>query len=285
MRVSSSLTKGYIIAFAATMIWSTTAIFIRYLTVNYHLPPLVLAFWRDLFAGCSLIFISLIFRPQALWPGWKYAGFLLLYGVILAFFNATWTISVFFNGAAVSTVLAYSSGAFTAILGRHLFGESLDRSKVVAVIFSFTGCLLVSGAYHPQTWQFNFLGVLAGLFSGLLMAGYSLMGRQASFNALHPLTSLTYSFLFAAGILSILNLTPLPEGSVTGRFMHLGTAPTGWLILVFLAIGPTIGGYGLYTTSLQFLPASVANLIATLEPAFTAVLAYIFLNEKMTALR
>jgi len=34
--------------------------------------------------------------------------------------------------------------------------------------------------------------------------------------------------------------------------------------------------------SLTYLPASVANLIATLEPSMTAVLAYLFLRETFT---
>jgi drug/metabolite transporter (DMT)-like permease len=49
-----------------------------------------------------------------------------------------------------------------------------------------------------------------------------------------------------------------------------------------LAIGPSIGGYGLYNVSLKYLSASVANLIATLEPSMTAVLAYLFLGEILT---
>lgn len=56
----------------------------------------------------------------------------------------------------------------------------------------------------------------------------------------------------------------------------------GWAVLVMLAVGPTLGGYGLYTVSLSYLPASVANLIATLEPVMTALLAYFLLGERFT---
>ena len=52
--------------------------------------------------------------------------------------------------------------------------------------------------------------------------------------------------------------------------------------MLILAVIPTIGGYGFYTVSLTILPASIANLIATLEPAITAVLAYLFLQEKLS---
>ena len=57
---------------------------------------------------------------------------------------------------------------------------------------------------------------------------------------------------------------------------------TAWAVLVILAIVPTIGGYGLYTVSLTYLPASIANVIATLEPAMTAALAFFFLGERFS---
>jgi drug/metabolite transporter (DMT)-like permease len=282
---SSSLSKGYSIAFIATVVWSTTAVFIRYLTVNYQLPPLVLAFWRDLFAALALAGITLIFRPAQLRAGAKFLKFLLLYGLILTLFNASWTISVSYNGAAVSTVLAYSSGAFTAVLGWRIFHERLDIFKLCAVLLSILGCVLVSGAYRPEVWQVNPVGVFTGLISGLMMAFYSLMGRWAAYKKVNPLSSLTYSFGFAAFFLLLVNLAPLFVQSTPGNLFALGPSALGWMVLLILAVGPTLGGYGLYTVSLGYLPASVANLIATLEPGFTAILAFIFLKEQLTSIQ
>jgi len=71
-------------------------------------------------------------------------------------------------------------------------------------------------------------------------------------------------------------------GAPLANLFWLGSSATGWGILALLGLGPTIGGYGLYTLSLSYLPMSVASLIATLEPAFTAMLAYAFLAERMT---
>jgi drug/metabolite transporter, DME family len=48
---------------------------------------------------------------------------------------------------------------------------------------------------------------------------------------------------------------------------------------------PTILGYGLYTVSLRYLQASVAGLIATLEPVLTAIMAIIFLGEMLEPLQ
>jgi DME family drug/metabolite transporter len=67
--------------------------------------------------------------------------------------------------------------------------------------------------------------------------------------------------------------------------LWLGRSTLGWGILLLLALGPTIGGFGLYSLSLTLLPASVANLIAMLEPALTAVMAYLLLGERLNGMQ
>jgi drug/metabolite transporter (DMT)-like permease len=281
---STRLTKGYLIAIIGTVFWSWAAIFIRYLTQNYHLPPLVLAFWRDLFVMLALGGVFIIINPSRLRLERGQLKFLALYGLVLSIFNSLWTISVALNGAAVSTVLAYSSVAFTALFAWRIFGERLDRVKLLAVTFSIIGCAFVSGAYDPSAWKLNPLGIITGLLSGVAFAGYSLLGKESSNRNIPPWTAMLYTFGFAALYLLVCNLLPV-WGTVNrgpADLMVLGTSWTGWAVLVMLAVGPTIAGYGLYTVSLTHLPASVANLIATLEPAMTAVLAYLFLAERLT---
>ena len=56
------LTRGYLICITGTVLWSSTAIFIRYLTETYAIPALVLAFWRDLTLALTLGLFFLIFR-------------------------------------------------------------------------------------------------------------------------------------------------------------------------------------------------------------------------------
>jgi drug/metabolite transporter (DMT)-like permease len=65
----------------------------------------------------------------------------------------------------------------------------------------------------------------------------------------------------------------------------LGSALAGWGILFLLAAGPTVAGFGLYNVSLGYLPSSVANLILTLEPAFTTAIAYLLLGERLNGMQ
>lgn len=281
----SRLSKGYLIALVGTFIWSTTAIFIRYLTVRYDMPPFVLAFWRDFLLALSMgVFFALFMRQRFALPAgsWK---FMLYYGLVLSIFNSLWTISVRFNGAAVSTVLAYSSTAFTAILARLFFKERLDWVKILAVSASITGCVFVSGAHNPAAWHLNPLGIITGLLSGIGFGVYSLMGKASAQRGINSWTALFYSFGIASIFILIYTQMPLTFVETDGQpsLFWLRDAWFGWGLLFVLAIGPTLGGYGLYTLSMTILPASVANLIATLEPSLTALQSYILLAERFTA--
>ena len=285
----SDLARGYPIAVASAIILSTTAIFIRYLTQTYNMPALVLAFWRDSFVALTMLIVLAILHPRLLRVERRDVGYLVAYGLILTMFNSFWTLSVSLNGAAVSTVLSYSSAAFTALLGRWLLKERLGWVKIVTIAACLGGCVLVSGALEPAAWQGNLTGILTGTLSGLWYAGYSLMGRSASQRGLNPWTTLLYTFGLAACFLLLLNLFLgrfLPGAAIRpADLLWLGNATWGWLILFLLAAGPTLAGFGLYNVSLGYLPSSVANLILTLEPAFTAVIAYVVLNEHLNSIQ
>jgi drug/metabolite transporter (DMT)-like permease len=285
---SNTQTRGYGIALIGTAVWSTTAILIRYLTET-DMPPLVLALWRDVMAATAMFIALRILRPHLLRLPRRHLTFFLLYGLVLMVFNATWTISVALNGAAVSTVLVYSSPALTALLGRLLWRESLGVFKIAAVLLSLVGSAFVSGAHSAELWALNPAGILVGLASGLMFAVYSLFGKESSRRGVNPWSALTYSFAFAAVYFTFLLQLPIhawaPELSGVGGWgdlFWLGSSLSGWGILLLLAWGPTLGGYGLYMVSLSMLPASVANLIASLEPSITAALAYLFLGERLT---
>jgi drug/metabolite transporter (DMT)-like permease len=285
----SNLTRGYSIALVSAAILSTTAILIRYLTQTYDLPALVLAFWRDVFVVVTMLLVLGVLAPRWLWVTRRHLLYLIAYGCVLACFNALWTLSVALNGAAVATVLAYCSAGFTALLGWWLLKERLNWAKLLAVAVSLGGCVLVSGALDPAAWHANLVGIVTGILSGLGYAFYSLMGRSASQRGLNPWTTLTYTFSVAAVLLLGLNLLPwkLVPGTAArpADMFWLRNDLAGWGVLFLLAAGPTVAGFGLYNVSLSYLPSSVANLILTLEPAFTAVTAYLLLGERLNGIQ
>jgi drug/metabolite transporter (DMT)-like permease len=284
-----SNSRGYLLAFISTFFLATTAIFIRYLTVNFQIPAFVLAFWRDIFVVVTLFVVLLITNRSLLKATKEELPKYLYYGLVLAGFNIFWTFSVEQNGASVATVLVYTSAAFTAVLGWLLLKESLSIIKILAVIASLMGCVLVSGAYELTMWNQSGFGILMGLASGLGYAVYSLVGRSFANRKVNIWTSLLYTFGCASVYLFIFNFIggdflPGTVPTLSG-YLWLGDSITGWIVLFSLGAIPTVLGFGLYNASMQYLPSSIANLVATMEPVFTVITAYFLLGEMLNGLQ
>ena len=281
---SSSSSRGYVIALIATLLWSSTGVIISYLNRTYALPSLVLAFWRDIFLSLALLLYFLLFQRARLGLPCGAIGFMILFGFVVSIFNSAWTFSVQFNGAAVATVFAFSSPAFTAILSHWILKEKITPVKLTSIALSILGIVLISNAFNALAWRANAVGVFFGLATGFAFACYNLMGKTASNRGFDSWTTLLYSFGIATIFLFFFNITSdsFFAKPVLGELFWLKDSYVGWGILLLLGIGPTLGGFGLYTLSLNYLPATVSNLIATLEPILTSIWAFLLLGERLT---
>jgi len=279
----SNRSKGTLIALIGIAIWSTSGVLISYLLTNYPIGSISLAFWRNFIISLFLFPVLLLFRPRSLRLERKHLPFIFLYGGFLAIFNSIWVLSVNYNGAAVATVLAYSSAGFTAILAYFIFKESITAPKTAAIILSLSGSVLVSKAYVPEMWLSNALGISIGLVTGAFFAGYTLFGKASLQRRIDPWGSMFYTFFIGSLFILVFDqFTFLPgaAGSLRGVIPQMPSA--GWAWMIFLSLGPTLMGFGLYNISMMFIPASITNILATSEPAMTAVQAYFFLGEKLS---
>ena len=186
--------RGYLIGIFATVLLSFTGILISYLNKTYNLPSLVLAFWRDCFVVFGLVIAFILFSRGRFSLNGSHWKFFILYGLTLALFNSMWTFSVQFNGAAVATVLAFSSPAMTAILAHFILKEQINGVKIVSIVLSLLGTALVSGAVDPSAWKVNAAGILFGLLTGFFFACYNMMGKTSANKSIDPWTTMLYSF-------------------------------------------------------------------------------------------
>jgi drug/metabolite transporter (DMT)-like permease len=282
----SQLSKGTLIGFIGVLFFSFTGILISILTVDYALPPLLLSLWRDFFVSLGLLGVVVVRQRRLPRIPRGQLGFFILYGLVLCVFNSAWTLSVPLNGAAVATVLAYGSVGISLVMARFFFREPITSLKVVAVIFSLSGCALVANAFNIQTWNTRPLGVTVGLGSAFLYALYTMAGKEAFHRRMDAWEATFFSFAFATLFFVIVNLFPEVPGTAGSLDRFMPDLPSsGWLLMAALALGPTLLGFTLYNLSMNYLPVSIASLIASLEPALTAVEAYILLDERMTALQ
>jgi drug/metabolite transporter (DMT)-like permease len=282
----SSLTKGYLIAISGISIWSTTGIFMGLLLTDHNMSALLLAFWRNLLVCTALLPSLVLVRRPLLHIKASQIKFFLFYGLTLALFNSIWIISIRENGVAIATVFGYTSAGFTAIIAYLIFKEKLGFIKIIAVVLSLGGCVLVSNAYNIDMLRLNPLGVTTGLVSGILFSLYTLFGKETAKREINMWTSLLYSFAFSVPFMFVFPFLPIFSEAITSIFQLLPVLSlAGWGILVFLSFIPTLLGYGLYNGSMNYIPASITNLLVTLELPITAILAFIFLDERLTTIQ
>lgn len=287
--------QGYVIAIISAMLLAFTAIIIRALTEYYHLPTFVLAFWRAALVALVLLPLLLLFKPQWAYLRREQVPFYAGYGLLLALFNSLWTLSVALNGASVATILTYCSVGFTVFLGWMMYNERLSLRELLVIVVSLGGCFLVSNGGSMGNSRFDLLGLMVGMLSGIGYTLYTLGGRIASERRYPVWNTILYVFGFSAVYQWLFNtlLTLFPLAAFHGMAGDLwflsqgaqGIQWSGWLLLLTLAAGPTLLGFGLYNISLKTLPLAVANLILSLELVFTAVIAYFLLGENMNQLQ
>ena len=268
----SDLTSSLLVVVAAAC-WGTSGIFVKLITVDTGVSALSLAFWRDI-TTFTILFLGLVLsRRDWLRVRRSDLPWLVGMGASLGIFHVFWNLNVFINGVAVATVQQAAMPAIVTVAAWFLWHESLSWSKIVAIVLTFAGTVLVSGVDVLGQSELSLVGLLVGFGTPTLYASWNLFGKRVR-QSYNPLTSLTYSFGFGALIL-------FPFQFFTPQPFPVGTSSLLWFAaLIGLS---TLVPFSLYIFALGRLPASVASILAMSEIAFVAVYAYVLLGERMTS--
>jgi drug/metabolite transporter (DMT)-like permease len=270
--------RGYLIVLGGTFFWSLTGIFIKILLTRYGMEPFSLAFWRVTIISTFLFLALALLKRQSLRISRRHLFLFVMYGLLgVTAHQIVWITSVNYNGAAVATMLNYTTPAIVAVLAWRFFHETLGKEKLIALALSLSGVALVARAYDLHQFQLNPLGLLAGIGTGLTFSSYTLLGRLAT-RSYSAWTAMFYAFLFGGLFL-------LPFNFLTGDFVPMRAAPDGWIALLFLALVPSLGGFGAFTIGLSYLPASTVSLLSSIEPVLTATMAFFLFGETLNALQ
>jgi drug/metabolite transporter (DMT)-like permease len=193
----------------------------------------------------------------------------------VAAFHILWNLSVLEIGASLSTIIQSTTPIFVSLAAWMLWREPLTRAKIMALILAIGGMSLIAGVNVSSHMRITAPGLATALGAALAYSSLSLFGKKLS-RDYSPWTTLTYAFGFAA-----LALLPLQLGGELTWDMSSG-ALLAYASLVLLT---TVLGFLLYIRSLSRLPASVASIVSNTEVPFAAVLAYIFLGERLGMLQ
>lgn len=258
----------------AGILWGSMGIFVRNLN-SMGLASMDIVALRATVTFAVLFVYMILFRRKLLRIRirdlWCFAGT----GICsIVFFNVCYFKAITLTSLSAAAVLLYTAPAIVTVLSFFLFREKMTKFKILALVMTIAGCVLVTGVLN-DSGGISGAGLLAGLGAGLGYALYSVFGRYALERGYDSLTITFYTFFIAAAASLLLS---------NGRQV-MGTAfesPGMLLFCCVFGILCTVVPYVAYTIGLKHTENSKASIVASVEPVAATVLGVILFHEALT---
>ncbi len=258
----------------AGILWGCIGIFVRPLN-EAGLNSMDIVFTRA-FGACIFFFVFLFFYNKKLLKIklrhiWCFFGT----GICsIVFFNFCYFKAMTITSLSVAAVLLYTAPVMVIFMSKFLFKEAMSWQKILALLLTFAGCVLVTGLVG-ETKTISGFGILIGLGAGFGYALYSIFSRYALERGYSSLTITFYTFLFAA-------VGAIPLANVE-QVCYIVTKDAATLFFSFaFSLFSTVIPYLTYTIGLKYVENGKAAILASIEPVVATILGVIFFEEPLT---
>ena len=259
------------------MLWGCMGVFVRVLN-KQGIASMDIVFLRAIVTAVAMVIYLFIFHRRMLKIHWKDFWCFLGTGIAsITFFNFCYFKAIMMTSLSVAAVLLYTAPAIVMILSYILFREAFTVRKVIAIVMTFFGCMLVTGMLGQQQ-AITTTGLLYGLGAGLGYAFYSIFSRYALEKGYHSLTITCYTFI-------VTTVVSVFFTNVSKVSMVVFSSPLYVMLTVALGLICTVAPYLLYTLGLQEVDNSHAAIIASIEPVTATVLGFVVFGEDITVVK
>lgn len=264
---------GVMAALVATVLWGGAYIAMKFALQSFH--PISMIFFRLFIASCiSLPFLPLLKRNQTYTKGdWRIFLVLVLCEPCLYFLFEGYALR--YTSASQAGMLVATFPVFVGVFAFFLLKEKISRIGWVGCFIAICGAVWLSmGAvadeHAPQPLLGNFLQVCAMLFAAL----YAICVRRLSKN---------YNAFFITAVQAWGGtLFFFPTLFMPGLGVPFDAPLVGWLGVLYLGLGVSLGAYGLYNFSIIRMPVPKASMYMNLIPVFTLFFGMVILGERLT---
>ncbi len=268
--------KSRIYIIISALLWVITGLFVDYFSA-IGFSSLQLVGFRAILSA-AIVGIWLIFKNKKLFKV-KLKDLWLFFGsgvISFSVFAYLYYVSMAYNGLAIAAILLYTAPIFVAVLSVVIFKSKFDKYKASALTLSVIGCVLVSGVFSGGENNFELIGIIIGLGSGLGYALYSIFGKLATRKNYSGETIAFYTFIFASAF-----TLPL---SLMESIPKVAFEPKNLTILLAYSLLTGALPYIFYTKGLEKTEPPTASIIATAEPMLAAVLGITVLSQPIEPL-
>lgn len=258
----------------AGILWGCMGLFVRRLNA-LGLVSMQVVELRALVTGAVMFLVLFIGKRELLRIRLKDLWCFLGTGLCsIVFFNFCYFKAIELTSLSVAAVLMYTAPVLVMIFSFFLFHEKFTGRKVLALVMTFAGCVLVTGVLDQQN-MVSSMGILTGLGAGLGYALYSIFGRYALERGYQSFTITFYTFFIAfIGTLFLTDIRPVMQVACQDVAS----------ILISLGLGVicTVFPFLLYTLGLSYVENSKASIFASVEPVTATLLGAVVYQEKLS---
>lgn len=215
----------------------------------------------------ALILGGLAYRRRATSHGGHLLGLAGL-GVMLAAVSVSFFIAIHRLGVGPGVTIQFTAPVLVLGWLRVIRGRTVPGSAWAAAVVALIGVGLVSRVWDAAS--LDGAGLIAAAIAAITFAGY-LLGSGHLGRFLPTLSVAAYGFAFSA--IGLLVAFPVRIPPADGKLL--------WE-LVWLVVLGTIVPFLLEVNALRLTDAGTVGVVATLEPVIAAVVAWIWLGQRLT---
>jgi len=257
----------YGLLFVGVFACSTSAIFIKSSTE----PSILVAAFRLLIASILLSpFYVLAFKKHRTQYKFAHLRATVWPGIILGLHFITWITGVRYTLIANATLIVTMTPVVMPFFLFFLFRQKLTRAEWLGTMLAVMGVLVLTGSdfqFSPQ----HFRGDMICLLSLVLLTYYLVLAR------IHRDIPSIWLYLvplyFFAGLFCLL-LTPVFQVNPIKDY-----ALREIIIILGLALIPTVLGHSLFNYCMRHLPSQFVAIVTPSEFIIAGILAYFFFQE------
>lgn len=193
-------------------------------------------------------------------------------GILFGSDIAIWNLSIHYSNATQATLLTNLSPVWVGIGSAVFLHERPGKQFWIGTMLALSGMVILIGPDTFTRMQFD-KGFVMAVVSGLLYASYMIVSKKA-LNRMNIVSFMTYSMIVSSVYLLIICLLmkqPLWDFS-----------PTIWSVLSIQGIVCQLLGWLTISYAIQKLDAQRVSLSLLSQSIVTALLAWIFINEKIS---
>ncbi len=263
--------KAYIFALTASILWGSSASIIKLLLKNLNNIQILL--YVSFFASIALFIIVVFQKKFSIIKTYKlkdyvrfaYMGFI---GVFMYYFFLY--LALYYLKAQEAFIINYLWPIMIVIFAIPILGEKFNVKKIIAVLISFIGVVIIATQGNIQSLHFaKPLGVIFAITAAVSYGLFSVLGKKQNDD---KTTSMMfyYIFTFIYTLIAVLIFGFVPNITVIQL--------TG---LLWMGLFTSGGAFLLWFLALKYGDTTKIANIAFLTPFFSLVYIYFLLHEKI----